>query len=149
MTTKTTVPAVEGWFTTDGERPALIGARCDTCGTYLFPPPATTFCPNPACTGQELSRVELSTTGTIWSYTDARYQPPPPYVVPTDEHEPFAIAAVELAAEGLVVMGQLVPGVGVDELQVGDPVELVVDTLFEDDEHTYTVWKWAPAGSAS
>jgi uncharacterized protein len=144
MTTKTTVPAIEGWFTTDEGQPALIGARCDTCGTYLFPPPSTTYCPNPACDGQDLTRVELSTTGTIWSYTDARYQPPPPYVVPTAEHEPFAIVAVELRTEGLVVLGQVARGVGVDELKVGDEVRLVVDILFEDDEHAYTVWKWAP-----
>ena len=43
------------------------------------------------------------------------------------------------------MLGQVVAGVGVDDLKVGDEVELVVDTLFEDDEHTYTVWKWAPA----
>ena len=144
MTTKSTVPAVEGWFTTDGDEPALIGARCATCGTYLFPPPTTRWCPNPGCDGQDLAPVELSTTGTIWSYTDARYQPPPPYVPPAGEHEPFAIAAVELRTEGLVVLGQVVAGVGVDQLKVGDEVRLVVDTLFEDDEHTYTVWKWAP-----
>jgi uncharacterized OB-fold protein len=147
MTTKTAVPAVDGWFTTDGGEPTLIGARCDTCGTYLFPPTSTSFCPNPTCDGRDLAAVELSRTGTIWSYTDARYQPPPPYVVPGEEHEPFAIAAVELTAEGLVVLGQVVPGVGVDQLKVGDQVQLVVDTLFEDDEHAYTVWKWAPVGS--
>jgi uncharacterized OB-fold protein len=145
MTTKTRVPAVEGWFTSDGEQPALVGARCSTCGTYLFPPPRTAFCPNPGCDGQELAPIELATTGKVWSYTDARYQPPPPYVVPGEEHEPFAIAAVELAEEGLVVLGQIVPGVGVDDLSVGQEVRLVVDTLFEDDETTYTVWKWAPA----
>jgi uncharacterized OB-fold protein len=145
MPTKTRVPAVEGWFTTEGDEPALLGARCDTCGTYQFPPPRTDFCPNPACAGRSLREVRLSTTGKVWSYTDARYQPPAPYVVPGDEHQPFAIAAVELAAEGLVVLGQVVPGVGVDELQVGDEVRLVVDTLFEDDDHEYVVWKWAPA----
>jgi uncharacterized OB-fold protein len=144
MPTRDRVPAIDGWFTTDTDQPALIGARCETCGTYLFPPPNTAFCPNPACDGQELTSVELSSTGTVWSYTDARYQPPPPYVVPTGEHQPFAIAAVELATEGLVVMGQVVPGVGVDELKVGDQVRLVIDTLFEDDDHEYTVWKWAP-----
>ena len=41
-------------------------------------------------------------------------------------------------------MGQVVPGVGVDDLRVGDEVELVLDTLYEDDEHEYLVWKWRP-----
>ena len=147
MTTKSTVPAVEGWFTADPDHPALIGARCGTCGTYMFPPPRTTFCPNPGCGGQALAEVDLSTTGKIWSYTDARYQPPPPYVVPGEEHEPFAIAAVELVDEGLVVMGQVANGVGVEDLKVGAPVELVVETLFEDDDHEYTIWKWKPVSA--
>ncbi len=51
---------------------------------------------------------------------------------------------MELAAEQMVVMGQVVGGVGVDQLQVGQEVELVLDTLYEDDEHEYLVWKWRP-----
>ena len=50
-----------------------------------------------------------------------------------DPYVPFCLAAVELAAEKLVVMGQVVPGVTVDDLTVGDEVELVIDTLYEDD----------------
>ncbi|MCB0972259.1 MAG: OB-fold domain-containing protein [Acidimicrobiales bacterium] len=149
MTTTTRVPALgaEGWFTTDTDAPALLGLRCSACGTYVFPK-ADHGCPNPACDSTDFDEVELSRGGTIWSYTDARYQPPAPYVVPTDEHEPFCIAAVSLAAEGLVVMGQLVPGVTVDDLRVGQPVELVVDVLFTDEgddgptEHL--IWKWRP-----
>jgi len=47
------------------------------------------------------------------------------------------------------VLGQVVPGVSVDDLSVGDEVELVVDTLYEDDEHEYLVWKWRPVEVAS
>ena len=141
----TTAPAIEGWFTS-GDAPALLGTRCRACGTVFFPREEA-FCRNPACAGEAFDEVPLSRRGRVWSYTDARYQPPPPYVVPGDEHEPFAIAAVELAEEGLVVLGQVVSGVGVDDLRVGQEVRLVVDTLFEDDERTHTVWKWAPHGS--
>ena len=148
MSTKTPVPAVEGWFTTDTEHPALLGNRCTTCGTYFFPK-AAMFCRNPVCVGTEFAEVELARRGTVWSYTDARYQPPPPYIVPTAEHVPFAIVAVELAAEGLIVLGQVVAGVTVDDIKVGDPVELVVDRLYEDDEHEYLIWKWAPVTSAA
>ena len=144
MTTKTQAPALgsEGWFTTDPE-PALLGQQCTTCGTYVFPK-AGYGCPNPACSGTEFDEVRLSRFGTVWSYTDARYQPPPPYVVPTDEHEPFCIAAVELAAEGLVVMGQVVAGVTVDDLRVGQRMELVVDTLYEEGDVEHVIWKWKP-----
>lgn len=145
MTTTTRVPALgaEGWFTPDDPEPALLGLRCTTCGTYVFPK-ADFGCPNPACTGLEFDEVRLSRFGTVWSYTDARYQPPSPYVVPTDEHEPFCIAAVELAAEGLVVMGQVVAGVTVDDLRVGQPMELVVDTLYVEGDTEHVIWKWKP-----
>lgn len=145
MTTRTRVPALgaEGWFTAEAHEPTLIGQRCTTCGTYAFPK-AALGCPNPGCTGTELVETPLSRRGTVWSYTDARYQPPAPYVVPGDEHEPFAIAAVHLAAEGLTVMGQVVAGVTVDDLKVGQEMELVVDILFSDDDTDHLVWKWRP-----
>ena len=139
---KTRVPAVEGWFTTDADAPALLGSRCRSCGTYAFPR-ETFFCRNPGCEGTEFDDVPLSRRGTVWSYTDARYTPPAPYVA-ADPYVPFCIAAVELAEEKMVVMGQMVPEVTVDDLAVGTEVELVVDVLYEDDDHQYLVWKWRP-----
>jgi uncharacterized protein len=139
----TRVPAVEGWFTLgDDGPPALLGSRCAGCGTYAFPAERSN-CRNPDCVSTEFETVELSRTGTIWSYTDARYQPPPPYVA-ADPYVPFCLAAVELADEKLVVMGQVVPGVTVDDLQVGDRVELVLDTLYAEGDQEYVVWKWQP-----
>ena len=90
----------------------------------------------------------MSRTGKVWSFTDNRYAPPPPYVAP-DPFEPYVIAAVELDEEKIVVMGQVVSGVGVESLSVGQPMELVVDTLFADDEGEQTVWKWRPLASAA
>jgi hypothetical protein len=145
--TKTPVPAVEGWLTTDAGTPALLGSRCRSCGTYAFPR-ETFFCRNPRCEGTEFDDVPLSTRGRVWSYTDARYTPPAPYVA-ADPYVPFCIAAVELAEEKMVVMGQMVPGVTVDDLAVGTEVELVVDVLYEDDDHQYLVWKWRPVTAGS
>lgn len=142
------VPAVEGWLTLDGP-PALLGRHCPECGTYMFPP-TSTWCPNPSCACDELETVPLSATGTVWSYTDAQYQPPPPYVPTTDPYEPFAIAAVELAEERLVVLGQVAKGYGVADLRVGSLVELVVEPLDgaeapDSAEGTARmVWRWKP-----
>ncbi|MGH9097160.1 MAG: Zn-ribbon domain-containing OB-fold protein [Acidimicrobiales bacterium] len=126
----------------DGAAPALLGSRCGSCGTFAFPAEQS-FCKNPDCTGNEFETVELSRRGTIWSYTDARYQPPPPYMA-ADPYVPFCLAAVELAAEKLVVMGQVVGGVTVDDLKVGDEVELVLDTLYVEGDEERVVWKWRP-----
>jgi uncharacterized protein len=143
---KTPVPAVEGWFTVDDKAPALLGSRCTSCRTYSFPR-ASFGCPNPSCQGGELEEVELSRRGRVWSYTDARYQPPPPYVA-ADPYEPFTLAAVELAEERMVVLGQMVPGTTVNDLSIGSEVELVVGTLYEDDDHEYLVWRWRPVDAA-
>lgn len=122
----------------------MIGSRCRTCGTVCFPP-VTGYCRNPHCDGDEQEEAPLSRTGRIWSYTDNRYQPPAPYVSP-EPFEPYAIAAVELAEEKMVVLGQLAHGVDVASVSIGDEVELVTETLYEDDGVSYVVWKWRPVG---
>jgi uncharacterized protein len=138
-------PAIDGWFTID-DSPALLGNRCTTCGTVFFPK-ASFFCRNPACNGEEFDEVRLSQRGRIWSFTDAQYQPPPPYIPRSDPHEPFAIAAVELAEEQMVVLGQIADGFGVNDLTVGQQVELVIEPLYADDDTEYLVYKWKPVGS--
>ena len=88
--------------------------------------------------------VPLSTTGTLWSYTDNHYQPPAPYMSP-DPFQPYAIAAVELADEKMVVLGQVASGTATGDLQVGMRMKLVAETLYADDAKEFVVWKWAPA----
>jgi uncharacterized OB-fold protein len=136
----TQTPAIEGWFTT-GSEPALIGSRCTSCGCVFFPR-TEGFCCNPVCAGEAFEDVELSRRGRVWSYTDAQYQPPPPYIA-GDPWKPFALAAVELP-EGLVVLGQVAAGYGVGDLHVGQEAELVVETLYSDDEGERTIWRWKP-----
>lgn len=144
---RTQVAAIDGWFTLD-ERPRLLGTRCSTSGTYFFPP-ETTMSRAPGHADAELVPCELSPTGTLWSYTNAGYRPPEPYIPVTDPYEPFVIAAVELEAERLTVLGQCVAGVGPDDLTIGAPMELVLDVLYSDDDHDYMIWKWQPEGWAA
>lgn len=142
----TAIPAIAGWFTT-GPAPALIGTSCTSCGTVSFPR-ETTFCKNPSCAGDEFTDVELSRRGTVWSYTDAQYQPPAPYIANTDPYVPFALAAVELP-EGIVVLGQVADGYGVADLTVGTEVELVVEPLYTDQTGVKTIWRWKPTTTAT
>ncbi|MCD4536386.1 OB-fold domain-containing protein [Nocardioides sp. cx-169] len=137
----TATPAIEGWFTT-GADPALLGSRCTACATVFFPK-LDGFCRNPACSGEAFEEVPLSRHGRVWSYTDAQYQPPPPYVPAAEPYEPFALAAVELP-EGLVVLGQVAQGYGVAHLAVGQEAELVVETLYTDESGERTIWRWKP-----
>ncbi|MEU4091361.1 zinc ribbon domain-containing protein [Streptomyces sp. NPDC026673] len=146
-------PVVAGWFTADpadegGFR--LLGTRCRDCGAIFFPR-EDHACRNPACdgAGEALEEVPLSGRGTVWSYTDARYRPPAPYASDAGRPwEPFALVAVELTAERMIVLGQAAPGTGVADLAVGMEVELVPGVLHEDAEHTWTTWHWRPVGGA-
>ena len=142
MTRRVPALGAEGWFTEEGG-PALIASRCTTCGTLAFPAQRY-YCANPACDGRAFDEARLAATGTVWSYTDLRYKPPPPFIAPTEPYEPFTLVAVEVDESGLVVLGQAVAGVSVAALRVGSRVKLVIDTLYVDDDHDYTIWKWSP-----
>ena len=91
--------------------------------------------------------MPLSTRGKLWSFTDNRYPPPKPYVA-SDPFEPYAVAAVELEREKMVVLGQVAKGIGTDQLEAGREMELVLDTLYEDDANEYLIWKWRPASAS-
>ncbi|MGW0736005.1 Zn-ribbon domain-containing OB-fold protein [Streptomyces sp. NPDC002851] len=154
---RTRTPVVDGWFTRNDEGTAgpagaaefrLLGTRCVDCGSVFFPR-EDTFCRNPGCAGGELAEVPLSRRGTVWSYTDAQYRPPAPYVSDPDaEWRPYTLVAVELAAERLVVLGQAVPGVTPADLAVGMEMEVVPGVLDEDADTTWTTWQWKPVSEA-
>lgn len=144
---KAKVPAIDGLFTMDPAEPRLLGTKCRSCGTYFFPA-ENTFCRNPDCDEGELEEVRLSRTGRLWSYTSANYQPPAPFVA-KDPFEPFAIAAVELEAEGIMILGQVADGIGVDALETGMPMELVLRELYQDQDQVYLTWNWKPADDAA
>ena len=139
---KTTVPAVEGLFTMDLDEPHLIGGKGRTRDSYFFPKALAGS--DPACLGDERQEVLLSRRGKVWSYTTMEYAPPPPFVVTSEPFEPFIVAAVRLEKESLVILGQVVDGVALGDLAVGTEMEVVLDTLHEDDEHEYLTWKWRP-----
>lgn len=142
---RTRTPVVAGWFTGEGDAFRLLGTRCSACASVFFPR-EDGHCRNPGCPGGELEEVPLSRRGRIWSYTDTRYRPPSPYVSdPELSWVPYALIAVELAAERIVVLGQAAEGVTVADLAVGMEVEAVPGVLSEDAETTWTTWKWRPA----
>jgi uncharacterized OB-fold protein len=138
---KKQVLAIEGWFATDPQ-PHLLGSRCRSCSSYFFPK-ETMYCRNPGCASSDFEEVPLSRTGSVWSYTENHYEPPAPYISP-QPFVPYTVAAVELADEKMVVLGQIAADVDASELRTGMQVELVVEKLYEDDDSEYLIWKWRP-----
>ncbi len=135
------VPALEGFFKEESDGSArLLGGHCAQCGATFFPKQFS-FCRNPACEGAILDDTELSTTGKLWSFTANQFTPPPPYPQ-VETFVPYGVAAVELAEERMVVLGQLAEGTNIANLAVGDTMTLVVEPLYETREEIRTVWKW-------
>lgn len=137
---KPTRPAVEGWFRA-GDAPALLGRVASKVAAPSSPP---LLRPPPTRTRHlKIVSPSSSRTGTVWSWSTNHYAPPAPYVAP-DPFVPYTVVAVELAAEQMVVMGLLDEGVDPAVLHAGLEVELVVGTLFEDEEAIHQIWKWRP-----
>ncbi|KAB1150890.1 benzoylsuccinyl-CoA thiolase [Streptomyces luteolifulvus] len=137
---------VAGWFAGDEDDFRLLGTSCSACASVFFPR-EDARCRNPGCSGGHLVEVPLSRRGRVWSYTDSRYRPPSPYVTnPELPWEPYALIAVELEPERMVVLGQAAPGLTVADLAVGMEVEVVPGVLHEDEETTWTTWNWRPTG---
>lgn len=145
--TKARIPAAEGWFTMDEAAPQLIGARGVQSGSYYWPT-AVAVSGNPHAPGEAREEALLSRRGRLWSWTTNHYPPPEPYVAP-DPFVPYTVCAVELEAERMVVLGQLATGADASLLEAGIDMELVLGPLYEDDEHEYVVWQWAPLGGKS
>ena len=107
----------EGLFT-DADPPALLGSRCGSCGSVLFPRADT--CPYCAADGSE--PVELSRQGSLWAWT-AVTAPPPGY----EGEVPFGMGVVELP-EGVRVISRLTEG-DPAALDFGQTMELQIVPL--------------------
>src|SRR6476659_2480608 len=77
-------PIAEGLFTWPSDSPALIGTRCGSCGEVTFP--SHYGCPR--CASEDMVPFELSTTGTVWTWTSQNFRPPAPYAGP-EEFTPY------------------------------------------------------------
>jgi uncharacterized protein len=124
------IPIAEDLFSGPATEPRLVGSRCAGCGAYAFP--IQGWCPQ--C-GGEMDRVELSPTGTVWTWTSQEFLPPaPPYAGPetTETFERYYVGYVELEDE-LRVESRLV-GFGEEHPYIGQRVQAVVLPFRTDEE---------------
>jgi uncharacterized OB-fold protein len=126
-------PVHDGLFT--GSH--LIGGRCVACNRHHFP--AAGICPY--CGSDEVARVELSDTGTLWGWT-AVTAPPPGY----HGEVPFGFGVVELP-EGIRVISR-VEETDPARLSFGMEMNFATVPLHTDDDGTAVVtYTFVPAGT--
>lgn len=134
MTTTNPVPIAEGLFRLDPAGPRLLASRCAACGEVAFPKQGSC----PACTGDQVSEIELSTRGTLWTWTIQRFPPPtPPYVAPPGGFQPYGVGYVELP-EGVRVEARLTES-DPARLTIGMAMDLVLETVAVTNEGRDTV----------
>ncbi|HEY5024095.1 MAG TPA: OB-fold domain-containing protein [Acidimicrobiales bacterium] len=123
----------EGLFT-DSDPPRLLGSRCTSCGCHHFPRHDTC----PYCAADGTTPVELSDTGTLWSWTTVTTAPPG-----YGGDVPYGFGVVELP-EGLRVVSRLTEA-DPSLLSAGQPMALVVVPVgVDDDGHRVVTYAFAP-----
>ena len=89
-----------------------------------------------------MSTVELSPTGTLWSFTRQDFKPKPPYDGP-EEFTPFLLGYIELPGQ-LIIESHIV-GTTLESLKLGMAMEMVI-TPFDESRSTFA---FKPAATPS
>ena len=125
-------------LTTDhGSEGILLGTKCRDCGIHVFG--AASFCQ--ACTSSNLEPVELSSRGTLYSYTVVRV-PPAGWPGPV----PYVLGQVELR-EGPHVLAEVID-CRESDLRIDMKMELALRKVSPDaSDVAKVVYKWRPVPS--
>jgi uncharacterized protein len=120
----------------------LMGSACGDCAEVsLGRPPA---CPN--CQSEALSPLPLGRTGTLYSYTVVRNQPPGDYKGATNPFVPYAVGLVELP-EGLRILCRI--DAALDALTIGAPLTLSIHPYYQNaDGETVLSYSYAATETA-
>lgn len=119
----TTLTPVDPTLFVDDTLTALVGTRCNSCGTVTFPRQSS--CPK--CTSLDVVDYALPTEGTVWAFTVQCFPPKTPYVAQGDEFAPYPVGYVDLGGEVLVESRLIVDDV--DRLAIGDRVRLTTERV--------------------
>jgi uncharacterized protein len=120
----------EGLFRIDGERTVLFASRRRSTGAIKFPAERPElFDGDPDIQG-DIEAIELSTEGTLYTYTTQQFPPPLPYKGNRDPKtfQPYVVGFVELP-EGVLVE-TLIIGATADQLTIGQRL-VSTTTTFE------------------
>lgn len=119
-------------FRADGERPVLLGSKCETCGETFYP--RRWNCP--VCLGA-VEDVELSQTGTLYSYA---YIYAPRFGKVQLDAEGYGVGQVDLP-EGVRVQTTL--DGDPDSWSIGEQMGLVYSTVEVTDDTELVLYSFA------
>ena len=127
---KKSIPLREEFWTTPAgqvQQVQLIGSRCSSCDEIFFPKKEKNWCVH--CNQNTLENINLSRKGKIVSFSKVMQQPGGGFYKGV---VPYAYGCIDLP-EGIRIE-TLFSNDGMDQLEVGKEVELVIEKLCEDEE---------------
>ena len=145
LTNKKKIPVRDGLWTNAieaDEKPHLLGSKCSSCGEIYFPQKTNMTCT--CCQSTTLTDILLSTRGIVYTHTTVMVRPPGGYY---KGKVPYAIGIVELP-EGVHVH-TLFTGCDFDKIEIGMPVELIIEQLYDDEEAEVVTYKFRPVSSVT
>ena len=136
----------EGLFRVDGERAVLLASRRRSTGAVKFPAERPELFDGDPDIQQDIEAIELSTEGTLYTYTTQQFPPPLPYKGNRDPKtfQPYAVGFVELA-EGVLVETLLID-VAIDELKIGQRLVSTTTTFDTEDGKSLVTFAFRPQG---
>ena len=111
----------EGLFRVDGDRAVLFASRRRSTGVVKFPAERPELFDGDPEIQDDIEPIELSTAGTLYTYTTQEFPPPLPYKGnrSPDLFRPYVVGFVELS-EGVLVETLIVDATAA-ELRIGQP----------------------------
>lgn len=135
----------EGLFRVDGDRAILFASRRRSTGVVKFPAERAVLFDGDPETQDDIEAIELSTEGTLYTYTTQEFAPPLPYKGNRDPKtfKPYVVGFVELPEH--VLVETLIVGASADQLRIGQRLESTTTTLDTDDGTSLTTFAFRPA----
>lgn len=130
----------EGLFRVDGERAVLFGSRRRSTGAVKFPAERAELFDGT----DDIEPIELSTEGTLFTFTTQEFPPPLPYKGhrAPERFTPYVVGYVELA-EGLLVETLIIAAA--DELLIGQAMVSTTTTVETEDGQSFVTYAFRPA----
>jgi uncharacterized OB-fold protein len=134
----------DGLFRIDGDRAVLLASRRRSSGVVKFPAERAELFDGDPDIQQDIEAIELSTAGTLYTYTTQQFPPPLPYKGIRDPKvfEPYFVGFVEL--DDGVLVESLIVDIPADGLEIGQRLVSTTTTLDTEDGKSLTTFAFRP-----
>ncbi|WP_102143204.1 Zn-ribbon domain-containing OB-fold protein [Mycobacterium hubeiense] len=135
----------DGLFRVDGDRAVLRGSRRRSTGVVKFPAERPELFDGSPDIQSDIEPIELSTEGTLYTFTTQEFAPPLPYKGSRDPKtfRPYIVGYIELA-EGVLVESLIIDAAAAD-LQIGQRMVSATTTLETEAGESFLTYAFRPA----